>query len=424
VNDLVGRQVDLLRRAPSFRLLFLSTLGSGLGTGLAVIALTVDVFDRTGSGKWVAALLVCDFLPMLAIGLFLGPLIDRFSRRRVMIAADLVRFAVFLALPFAPGPGAIVALAAVIGFATGFFRPAVYAGMPNLVDERDLPHANSLFQAIENLTWMLGPLLGGLLLVGAGPEVPYFVNAATFLFSAVLVARIPSRLLQLEEAASEGHLRDLAAGFRLVLHSRPLVTVLVAWTVVMVANAFVNVAEVALAKVSFDAGNFGLGLLMAAAGFGLMTGSVFAGPWLERRPVSEVYGGAIGLMAAGIGAAAVSPTAWVAAACVVVSGFGNGVASVCNPYLVQRGAPDRMRGRAFTVIMSVNAAFLGLGMAGAGPFTDSAGARWVWGAAAALYAVSGAIGLVLARGVRDASPAAAGAQEAVPVPAGAGRGDT
>src|SRR3712207_6864659 len=58
-------------------------------------------------------------------------------------------------------PAAIVALGGVAGIATGMFRPAVYAGMPNLVDERDLPFANSSFQAVENLTYMVGPLLGG-----------------------------------------------------------------------------------------------------------------------------------------------------------------------------------------------------------------------------------------------------------------------
>ncbi len=414
---LLGRQAGLLQRARDFRLLFLATLGSGLGTGVAVIALTVDVFDRTGSGVWVAALLVADFLPMLAIGLLLGPLVDRFSRRRVMIASDLVRFAIFAVLPFAPNEIVIVALAAGIGFATGFFRPAVYAGMPNLVDERDLPHANSLFQSVENLTWLVGPLLGGVLLSVSSTDVPYVVNAVSFLLSAALVARIPDRLLQAGRAESEGHVKDLVAGFAVVRRSRALMTVLVVWTLVMFANADINVAEVALVKVSLDAGDFGLGLLMACAGLGLMLGSMTAGGWLERRPVSEVYGGAIAVMAVGFGAAAVSPTVWLAAACVVVSGFGNGVASVCNPYLVQQGAPDELRGRAFTVIMSVNAGALGIGMAIAGPFTDAAGARWVWGTAAGIYAVSALIGFVLARGVREEKPKDVPAAETGPVAA-------
>jgi MFS family permease len=400
----VGRQTALLRRAPSFTLLWLATLGSGLGTGVATIALTVDVWDRTGSGKWVSALLLVEFLPMLAIGLLLGPIVDRVSRRGLMIGSDLVRAAVFGLLPFANEPVAIVALAGVAGFATGFFRPAVYAGMPNLVGDDDLPQANALLQSVENLTWMLGPLLGGVLLSVTSPDVSYAVNAVTFVLSAALIARVAAVRLQAGVAESEGHLHDLAAGFRLVVRSRSLLTVLVAWTIAMLGLAAVNVAEVALAKVSLDAGDFGLGLLMASAGLGLILGSVLGGEVLERRTIAFAYGFAAALMAVGIGLAAVAPNVWVAAACVVVSGFGNGVASVCNPVLVQRGAPDHLRGRAFTVIMSVNSAAFGVGMVIAGVLTDALGARWVWGLAAVVLGVVAAVGAALARGIESAAP--------------------
>src|SRR5438874_8805585 len=95
------RQLELFKRSPSFGLLLLASLGSGLGTWLAFVALTVDVFDRTHSGPWVSALLIADFLPTIAIGLFFGPLLDRLSRRGLLVAADLARFGVFCALPFA-----------------------------------------------------------------------------------------------------------------------------------------------------------------------------------------------------------------------------------------------------------------------------------------------------------------------------------
>src|SRR4029079_6474519 len=85
-------------RLTSFRLLFLSTLGSSVGTLLAAIALAIDVKDRTNSGWWIGALMIVDFLPTIAIGLALGPLLDRLSRRGLMVAADLVRAGVFCAL--------------------------------------------------------------------------------------------------------------------------------------------------------------------------------------------------------------------------------------------------------------------------------------------------------------------------------------
>jgi MFS family permease len=184
----------------------------------------------------------------------------------------------------------------------------------------------------------------------------------------------------------------------------------------MLGLAAVNVAEVALVKVSFDAGDFGLGLLMASAGLGLICGSVFGGEVVERWPIAVAYGSALALMAVGIGLAAIAPGVWIAAACVVVSGFGNGVAGVCNPVLVQRGAPDHLRGRAFTLIMSVNAAAFGVGMVVAGALTDAVGPRWVWGLAAALLAVVAGLAAGLARGIE--APAEADVS-ALPVAAAA-----
>src|SRR5438093_12491867 len=93
-------RLGLLRREPSFLRLFLATLGSGAGTWLALVALEVDIFERTHSSGWIAALLIADLLPTFAIGLLAGPLIDRLSRRGLMIGADLARFGAFVALAF------------------------------------------------------------------------------------------------------------------------------------------------------------------------------------------------------------------------------------------------------------------------------------------------------------------------------------
>jgi MFS family permease len=395
----LGRQFALLRDPPSFGLLALATLASGLGTWLAFVALTVDVFDRTDSATWVSALFIADFLPAIFIGIAAGTLVDRMPRRRLMIASDLVRVVVFALLPFANDPALIVALAAVAGFATGFFRPAVYAGLPNLVPDRDLAGANSVLQTLENAAWAVGPILGGVLVAATGPDAAYWINAATFLVSAALLTRIPSRVLQAAAAVGHGYWRDLADGFALIRGSRALLTILATWNVVMLATAGANVSEVVLAKDAFSAGDFGYGLLVGATGLGLAVGSLLAGSFLETRSLSSVYGAAIGLIALGMGAAAASPNVWVAAACVVFVGAGNGAAVVCNALLVQRGAPDELRGRAFTVLMSSNYVVLGLGMLAAGPLTDALGPRTVWAVAGALCAAAALIGLAMARGV-------------------------
>ena len=401
-------QIRLLRDVQSFRLLALATVASAFGTWLAFVALTLDVYDRTQSAVWVSALLIADFLPAIFIGIAAGSLVDRLPRRRLMIASDLVRVAIFAVLPFANGPGAIVVLAAAAGFATGFFRPALYAGLPNLLPDEDLPQANSLLSTIENVAWALGPVLGGLLVAATGPDAAYWINAVTFLVSAALLAGIPDRLLQQAQAAGRGYWRDLADGFNLVKSSRALLTVLAAWNVVMLATAAANVAEVVLAKDSFDAGDFGYGLLVGVTGVGLALGSLFAGSQLEHRALATVYATSIGLVAVGMVGAAAAPDIWIAAVSVSVAGVGNGAAVVCNALLVQRGAPDELRGRAFTLLMSSNYLVLGIGMVAAGPLTNELGARTVWAIGGALAAGAALVGLVLARGVsarwRDGQP--------------------
>src|SRR5919201_5208502 len=90
-----GRHLELLGREPTFRRLFLATLASGSGTWLALVALEVDVWVRTQSSAWVAALLIADLLPTFVIGIVVGPLIDRLSRRALLIAAEVVRLGAF-----------------------------------------------------------------------------------------------------------------------------------------------------------------------------------------------------------------------------------------------------------------------------------------------------------------------------------------
>jgi MFS family permease len=201
---------------------------------------------------------------------------------------------------------------------------------------------------------------------------------------------------------SRGHWHDIGDGISIVLRSPALLTVLVAWNIVMFGNAAINVAEVALAKVALDSGNVGFGVLVGAGGLGLTIGSFAAGTFVERFGVSWLYGLGIALMALGYSIAAVAPSIAVAVPAVILASLGNGAAVVCNALLVQRGAPDELRGRAFMVIMSSNYALLGLGMVAAGGLTDAFGARLVWGLAAAAYLAAALAAFMLAPRHREA----------------------
>src|SRR6478736_1987591 len=344
----------MLRTAPSFRLLFLATLGSGVGTWMATIALTVDVKDRTDSTWWVSALFIVTFLPSVIVGLAAGPLIDRLSRKKLIVAADVVRIGVFVALPFVGSALAIVALAAVAGVANSFFRPAVLAGVPNLVPEEDLAQGTSFLQATDWVAASIGPVLGGVIVSAWGADVVYWINAATFLFSAILLLRIPARLLQSEQAITRGHWRDLVDGMAAFRRSRALQTVLFAFGFAMFAAGLNNVAEVFLAEDALHRGAFGYGLLWTATGIGLVIGSLLSGSLLDRSEVRNIYPLVFLPWAVGLFAAGVAPSIWFAAAAMVVAGVGNGLTFPMTVVIVQRNTSDQLRGRAFTMIISVH----------------------------------------------------------------------
>lgn len=394
-------------RLAAFRLLFISTLASSFGSLLAAIALAIDVKDRTNSGLWVGAVLVVEFVPMIVVGLTLGPLFDRLERRRLMIVSDLVRAGAFCLLPFATSPTQIVLLAGVVGLGNGFFQPAVYAGVPNLVPDEQLAEANALLQTVENLSWAIGPVIGGLLTAATSPDTAYWINAVSFFISAALITRIPKERLQSAIALTRGHWTDLKDGFRAVLDSRALLAVLLAWGVAGLGIGSISVSEIFLAKNTFDAGDFGYGLLFGGIGTGLVLGSFWSSSFTRRFGVARTYGAALGVMAMGFGAAGLSPNVWVAAACCVVGGVGDGVAIVCNALLVQRGAADAVRGRALTVLMSGTRLVQAVSTILAGALMPPDAARWVFVAGAASFAVAAVIGYGLAREPAGAAATAA-----------------
>ena len=395
---------ELLRRNKSFRLLFLATLGSLVGTWLATIALTVEIYDRTHSGGWVSALLIAVFLPTVIVGVAVGPLLDRLSRRSLMIASDLLRAGVFVALPFVDRPVWIVALAGLSGLGNAVYRPTVNAALPNLLEEDELEKGNAIFMTVENMAWAVGPLIGGAIVATSGTQAAYWINAVSFVLSAVLIRAIPGARLQSEVSVSRGHWRDIVDGLAVAKRSPAVQVVVAAWSVTMLGVACINVGEVVIAKSSFNAGDFGFGLLFGAGGVGLAIGSFAGGMLAERRPIGTLYGPAIIIAGLGYGIAAGAPNVWLAALAVVIAGIGNGASAMYNVLLIQRGVPDSYRGRAFTITMSVTYAILGPAMAVAGLATTALGGRWIWAIGAGFFLLSGLVAIALSPRLRDSGP--------------------
>ncbi len=374
----------VVRTNPAFRSLLASRFTSAAGTYLASVALTIEIYDRTSSLTWVAALMLIQWVPSLALATFAAPLLDRWSRRRVMIGSDLANLAVFCALPFTTSVSQIVLLVLVSGVATGFFAPLVYAGVPNLVEKGDLPVANSLLQLADSTSKVVGPTVGGILVAASGYNAAFLINAVSFALSAFFIARIPAHRLQQERAPRQGYFREVHEGFRLLVVTPAVLAVTVSWSIVLFSFAGLNVAEPAMAKTVLHAGDVGFGLLVTGSGAGFFAGVLLA-PWLiEKLTLSVTHTTAIFVCVIGLGAGSIAPSIWLAIGCLAVFGVGNGLAVASNSLLLQQGTSDQTRGRIIVAVMGIGNTAAVIGYLVAGPFAEAHGARAAWLAAASL----------------------------------------
>ena len=178
-----------------------------------------------------------------------------------------------------------------------------------------------------------------------------------------------------------------------------MLTVIVAFGFAMLATGLINVSEIFLAERALHRGAFGYGLLWTATGVGLVVGSLISGALLETRELTDVYPLAFLPWAAGILGAGIAQNIWVAALAMVVAGFGNGLTFPMTVLIVQRYTEDRLRGRAFTLIISAHNLLLGIAMVAAGALTEFVGPRWTYVIAAALLGAGGFAALALSRGI-------------------------
>jgi MFS family permease len=364
-----------------------------LGTWFAYVALTVTVYDRTGSATWVSALLLLDVLPGIALGLLVAPLLDRWVRKHVLVVAEIAGGVAFAALVFTHSLTALFCFAAIAGICGSIVRPGIRAAVPSLVEEADVPRANALVRSASAAAILAGPPLAGVLVATVSGHGVFAINAATFLFSAVSIARIPR--VKLQSMRSVG--RKLSFdGFGL-FRAPTLRSMLTSWCVAQFAWILVNVTEIVIARSVFHAGAMGFGLLAGAMGGGLLLGSLAAGPLAMRAPLGMLYRNALLLAAVGYLAGAVMHSFALALAAAAVGAAGNALAIGFADLTIQRLVPGDRLGQAFGVFQSCASACGVAAMLLAGPLADTVGGRFSWTIAAGVLVVAAGVAALAQR---------------------------
>ena len=317
-------------RERNLRVLFGGLVASQAGDWLYNLALLAFVYERTGSTAWVGITTAARILPEVALGPIGGVLADRYDRRLVMIASDVLRAAAMgaLAVVALTGAPAILAplLAAVCTAAGAAYPQCVVAVMPRLVGAGDLAAANAARIGITSLCVIAGPALGAALLLLSSTAVVFAVNGATFLIGAAVVTALPREALRRPAfAVEEVHASiraDLAVGWR-ALREQPDALALVGADVVSSAIYGALTVLFVLVGERLGLGAAGYGYLLSALG----VGGVLSAGLAHRAASSDRPRRALVVAAAAIGVSLVVFTlsGSLAVAIVLAAAIGAGL---------------------------------------------------------------------------------------------------
>lgn len=369
-------------RLRDFRLLWVGMTVSLVGDGIFLVAMAWQVFELTDAPTALGLVGAAMTVPHVVFLLAGGVVSDRLDRRRVMIAADVLRGAAVGLLGILAATGSIelwhmLVIVAFYGAGTAFFGPAFDAIVPDLVPDDLLTQANALDQFVRPAAWhLLGPALGGWLIAAWGTGGAFIADALTFLVSIVAVMRMRPRLPGTPADASDSVIRDVREGFAYVRSQVWLWGTFLAATVAYLM--FWGPVQVLLPYiVKHDLGGSpeALGFILAAGGVGAIFGAIVMGARRQpRRFITFIYvvWTLSTLAVAGYGLARHSWQAMVASfAFNALEAAGTIVWATTK----QRLVPGRLLGRVSSFDWLISIALLPISFALAGPVAQALGAR-------------------------------------------------
>lgn len=375
------RRVAILRPLGhrDFALLWTALAVSLLGDGIFLVALAWQTYDLSSDPGALSLVYLAWTAPLVVFLLIGGVISDRFERRKVMIASDLVRGITITVLGALAVAGMLelshmVALVAIYGCGDAFFFPAFGAIVPDVVPQEQLVEANSLDQFVTPfMERLVGPAVGGFLIAGFGAGQAFFANAATFGFSAGALLLMSSRPVA-KSSGDTSPIADLADGFRFVRAHVWLWGTLTAAALGLLA--FFGPRQVLLPLVvrqELGGGAGDLGLVLAMGGVGsLVAAGVMGQRGLPRRAVTFMYV-AFSLGTLPVAAYAIVTATWQAMAATFLAGAGLTCGMIVWVTLMHRLVPRELLGRVSGFDWMVSTSLVPVSFAVTGPLAAAIG---------------------------------------------------
>ncbi len=375
----------------TFFILWISQAVSLLGSALVEFALAWYLTMETGSATVLAVAMLMALVPQIVLGPIIGPLVDRWNRKQIMILADTAIALVTIGLVVLFAAGAIqvwhIYLAMVLrSIGQSFHFPAMLASIPLIVPEQHLARAAGLNQMLQGVVTIAAPPAGAFL-IGLLPMYGVLaVDIATAVIAVSCLFFIPIPQPELTTRTGSSPLKDMVDGFKYIFTSPGLLalTVLCSVIVFFIMPAFTLLPILVTDHLGGDV--LKLGWLNSAFGIGMIAGGLLLGVWpgFKKRIVTTLAGTLVMSGAAfflGFTTLALYPL--VLAACFIV-GAGMSAGNAPIMAIANSVVARDMQGRFFSIFNALTAALTPLGLAIAGPVADAIGIR-------PLYFISGGV---------------------------------
>ena len=319
-----------------------------IGSWAYNVVLIVWVYDRTGSTAWIAATTAAGWIPRILCSPYAGVLADRFERTRTLLVSALLGLVLMAGVALVMATGGPVAVVLILAAATAavgtVYLPASGALISETVGADDLAAANGLFGMLENLVVIVGPAVGGLLLLLGRPVAGILFNLATFAVAAGLISRLRVRSTGTAGADGERLAAQVAAGMAALrghARARTLVAFCALGTAVYGASTvlYVPMSE------RFGTGADGYSYLLTAAAIGGVLGAAVASQLSAARRLPVIIFGGIGSLALPFAATALVTSPVIGFVLQVISGGGMVVVDVLALTSLQRDLPRQLLSR-------------------------------------------------------------------------------
>jgi MFS family permease len=354
---IIPEDYGLVLKYPNFRRIWLADAVSVAGNILSDIALLWLVAEEYQSALAVGSIVISSSLAYLILGLVGGVFADRFERRKILIYTDLLRAVCVISIPLLYALGGLsIPVLLIINFARAalaqFFNPAQNALIPSTVPRDLLATANSVDQSTSMLMAAISPTLAGVLILVFGPISVFFVDAITFIISALFLVGLKIEPKETNESPEATSKRkniwiELKDGVTYIFQHPVLKTI----ALVNVINIFGFGPYRPIALIYFQ-DDLGLdatqyGLIESIAFLGLAVGLSQGGRIIKRLRAGKTY--LLGLLIMGATTVAISSTPWLLGIYVLsfTRMLGNGFIVVTYTTLLQLHSPEEKRGRVF-----------------------------------------------------------------------------